>query len=61
MEACRRDQPHLLEQIIGDMPDKTNKEVAEFLNGVTDSMGNHALHICAMYGSCKLSRFFGLD
>ena len=36
------------------MNDKTNEEVAAFFNGVTDALGNHALHICAMYGSCKL-------
>lgn len=36
------------------MQDKSNEEVAEFFNGVTDALGNHALHICAMYGSCML-------
>ena len=35
------------------MEDKTNEQVAEFFNSVTDAMGNHALHICAMYGSCE--------
>lgn len=34
---------------------KSNEEVAEFFNGVTDPLGNHALHICATYGSCKSS------
>ncbi|KAL1993586.1 hypothetical protein VTN49DRAFT_2255 [Thermomyces lanuginosus] len=51
VEACRRDQPHLIEQVLNDMSDKTNEEVAEFFNGVKDALGNHALHICAMYGS----------
>ncbi|OJK02888.1 ankyrin repeat-containing protein ANK1 [Aspergillus brunneoviolaceus CBS 621.78] len=51
VEACRRDQPHLIEQVLEGMTDKSNEEVAEFFNGVTDSMGNHALHICASYGS----------
>ncbi|OGM48385.1 ankyrin repeat protein [Aspergillus bombycis] len=51
VEACRRDQPHLIEQVLDGMEGKSNEEVAEFLNGVTDSMGNHALHICASYGS----------
>lgn len=37
------------------MEDKTNEQVATFFNGVTDAMGNHALHICAMYGSCRSS------
>lgn len=52
MEACRRDQPHLIEQVLNDMEDKTNEQVAQFFNELTDSMGNHALHICAQYGSC---------
>jgi len=52
VEACRRDQSHLIEQVLGGMEDKTNEQVAQFFNGVTDSMGNHALHICAQYGSC---------
>lgn len=55
MEACRRDQPHLIEQVLNSMDDKTNEEVAKFFNEVTDALGNHALHICATYGSCTLS------
>ncbi|OJJ70639.1 hypothetical protein ASPBRDRAFT_44869 [Aspergillus brasiliensis CBS 101740] len=51
VEACRRDQPHLIEGVLERMEGKSNEEVAEFFNGVTDSMGNHALHICATYGS----------
>ncbi|KAL1955331.1 hypothetical protein VTO42DRAFT_8671 [Malbranchea cinnamomea] len=51
VEACRRDQPHLIEEVLQGMEDKSNEEVAEFFNGVTDSLGNHCLHICAMYGS----------
>ncbi|PGH20393.1 hypothetical protein AJ80_03538 [Polytolypa hystricis UAMH7299] len=51
VEGCRRDQVHLLEEVMHDMESKSNEEVAEFFNGVTDPMGNHALHICAMYGS----------
>ncbi|KAJ5818407.1 hypothetical protein N7474_003998 [Penicillium riverlandense] len=52
VEACRRDQPHLIEQVLNDMDSKSNEEVAEFFNGVTDALGNHALHICSLYGSC---------
>lgn len=55
VEACRRDQPHLIEQVLEGMGEKSNEEVAAFFNGVTDALGNHALHICAMYGSCTLS------
>ncbi|KAJ5385231.1 hypothetical protein N7517_003142 [Penicillium concentricum] len=51
VEACRRDQPHLIEQVLNDMEEKSNEQVAQFFNEVTDSMGNHALHICAQYGS----------
>lgn len=52
VEACRRDQTDLIEQILNSMSEKTNEEVAEFFNSVTDALGNHALHICALYGSC---------
>ncbi|KAL4896583.1 hypothetical protein BDV59DRAFT_109317 [Aspergillus ambiguus] len=55
VEACRRDQPHLVEQVLESFGDDSNEKVAEFFNGVTDSMGNHALHICAQYGSCRSS------
>ncbi|CAP91365.1 hypothetical protein E8E15_006297 [Penicillium rubens] len=51
VEACRRDQPHLIEQVLNEMEEKTNEQVAQFFNEVTDSMGNHALHVCAQYGS----------
>ncbi|KAJ5748138.1 uncharacterized protein N7511_009834 [Penicillium nucicola] len=51
VEACRRDQPHLIEQVLHDMEEQSNEQVAAFFNGVTDTMGNHALHICAQYGS----------
>jgi hypothetical protein len=53
VEACRRDQPHLIEDVLTAMPEKSNQEIAAFFNGVKDAMGNYALHICAMYGSCK--------
>ncbi|KAL3477912.1 hypothetical protein BJX99DRAFT_120634 [Aspergillus californicus] len=51
VEACRRDQPHLLEQVMETFEGKSNEEVAAFFNSITDSMGNYALHICAQYGS----------
>lgn len=53
VEACRRDQPHLIEQVLADMESQTNEQVAQFFNEVADSMGNYALHICAQYGSCE--------
>ncbi|KAH8692754.1 ankyrin repeat protein [Talaromyces proteolyticus] len=51
VEACRRDQQHLIEQVLDGMAEKTNEEVAEFFNSVKDALGNYALHICATYGS----------
>ncbi|KAL5048018.1 hypothetical protein BDW71DRAFT_178641 [Aspergillus fruticulosus] len=51
VEACRRDQPHLIEQVLDSLGGKSNEEVAEVFNNVTDAMGNYALHICAQYGS----------
>ncbi|EER26405.1 hypothetical protein D8B26_003220 [Coccidioides posadasii str. Silveira] len=52
VEACRRDQPHLLKEVVNDnFAKKPKEEIAAFFNDVTDSMGNYALHICAMYGS----------
>ncbi|KAI1906430.1 hypothetical protein LOZ53_005395 [Ophidiomyces ophidiicola] len=52
VEACRRDQPHLLEEVVKDNLENQSKEdIAKFFNEVTDSMGNYALHVCAMYGS----------
>lgn len=52
VEACRRDHSHLLEQVVEEnFAGNSKEEIADFFNGVTDSMGNYALHICAMYGS----------
>jgi hypothetical protein len=40
------------------MEEKSNEEVAQFFNSVTDPLGNYALHICAIYGSCTwIDRF----
>lgn len=58
VEACRRDQPHLIEQVLEGMGEKSNEEVAAFFNSVTDALGNHALHICAMYGSCTFPSLY---
>ncbi|KAI5814716.1 ankyrin repeat-containing domain protein [Pyronema omphalodes] len=45
LEACRRDNTDLLEQIL-----KENTS-AEFLNDSRDALGNTALHVAAQYGS----------
>ncbi|OAX81340.1 hypothetical protein ACJ72_04325 [Emergomyces africanus] len=51
--ACREDNTDALEEVLTELENakKTNAEIAEFFNGVTDPLGNHALHICAMHGS----------
>lgn len=51
LEACRRDNTELLQEVLDGMSSKSKEQVAEFLNNLTDSMGNYLLHICAQYGS----------
>ncbi|KKZ60521.1 hypothetical protein EMCG_04799 [[Emmonsia] crescens] len=57
--ACREDNTEALEEVLTEMENakKTNAEIAEFFNGVTDPLGNHALHICAMHGSYHAADF----
>ncbi|EEH39837.1 hypothetical protein PAAG_02026 [Paracoccidioides lutzii Pb01] len=57
--ACREDNVEALEEVLTDMENakKTNTEIAEFFNAVTDPLGNHALHICAMHGSYHAADF----
>lgn len=53
LEACRRDNVDLFNEVLAATSKNTSKEkVAEFFNSVTDTMGNHLLHVCASYGSC---------
>ncbi|KAK2734694.1 hypothetical protein FQN55_002557 [Onygenales sp. PD_40] len=57
--ACRDDNPDILEEVLTEMEQakKSNEEIAKFFNGVTDPLGNHALHICAMHGSYHAADF----
>ncbi|PGH30853.1 hypothetical protein GX50_06397 [[Emmonsia] crescens] len=57
--ACREDNTEALDEVLTEMENakKTNAEIAEFFNGVTDPLGNHALHICAMHGSYHAADF----
>lgn len=58
LEACRRDNVDLFNEVLEATSKGTSKEkVAEFFNSVTDTMGNHLLHVCASYGSCTRSSF----
>jgi hypothetical protein len=56
LESCRRDNVELFHDVLNDMKNKSKEEIAEFFNSVTDTMGNHLLHVCANYGSCKQTR-----
>ncbi|KAL2417976.1 hypothetical protein ABEF95_001155 [Exophiala dermatitidis] len=51
LEACRRDNLELFRQVLDEMKGKSNEEIAEFFNTVTDTLGNHLLHVCANYGA----------
>ncbi|EDN05141.1 ankyrin repeat protein [Histoplasma capsulatum] len=57
--ACREDNTDALEEVLTEMESgkKTNEEIAAFFNSVTDPLGNHALHICAMHGSYHAADF----
>ncbi len=35
------------------MKGRSKEDIAKFFNDVVDTMGNHLLHVCASYGSCK--------
>jgi len=54
LEACRRDNVELFNEVLGSMKNQSKEQVAEFFNSITDTMGNYLLHICASYGSCTL-------
>jgi len=51
LEACRRDNVELFHEVLNDMKNKSKDQIAEFFNTVTDTMGNHLLHVCASYGA----------
>lgn len=56
-EACRRNNTELLQEIITKIHTSSDKKsahakVAQFLNSVTDALGNHCLHLAASSGSC---------
>lgn len=52
MEACRRDNVELFQEVLSGMKSQPPEEIAEFFNNATDVMGNYLLHVCATYGSC---------
>jgi uncharacterized protein len=57
LEACRRDNTSLLEEVIRDTQ-KTNagskeENVAKLLNESKDGIGRNLLHVAAVCGSCE--------
>jgi len=52
VEACRRDNVELFQEVLTGMKGQPAKKIAEFFNNATDVMGNYLLHVCATYGSC---------
>ncbi|PGH18081.1 hypothetical protein AJ79_00708 [Helicocarpus griseus UAMH5409] len=57
--ACREDNTDALEEVLSELQEakKTNKEIADLFNSVTDPLGNYALHICALHGSYHAADF----
>lgn len=51
LEACRRDNLELFQEVLDGLKGKSKEEIAKFFNDVIDTMGNHLLHVCANYGS----------
>jgi len=56
LEACRRDNVELFEEVLDGLKGQRKEEIANFFNQTTDTMGNHLLHVCANYGACKPRR-----
>lgn len=58
LEACRRDNTELFQEVFTSMQSQPKDQVATFFNNTQDTMGNYLLHVCANYGSCA---FMNLD
>lgn len=56
MEACRRNNTSLLEEVLADLSaaggEKATEHVAKTLNEARDGVGNGVLHLAATNGSC---------
>jgi len=51
IEACRRDNLELFNEVKDGMKSQSKEQIAAFFNDTTDTMGNHLLHVCANYGA----------
>lgn len=58
LEACRRDNTELFQEVFETMQSQPKDQIAVFFNNTQDTMGNYLLHVCANYGSCG---FMNLD
>ncbi|KAF2136142.1 uncharacterized protein K452DRAFT_362724 [Aplosporella prunicola CBS 121167] len=58
MEACRRNNTSLLEEVLGELAaaggDKATEHVAKTLNEARDGIGNGVLHVAATNGSYEV-------
>ncbi|KAH0542880.1 hypothetical protein FGG08_002740 [Glutinoglossum americanum] len=64
LEACRRNNTELLQEVIDGFSDKTSgksskkysyeEQVADLLNNAVDGIGNNCLHLAAAYGSYEV-------
>ena len=52
LEACRRDNVELFQEVFVNMQSQPNDQIAMFFNNTQDTMGNYLLHVCANYGAC---------
>ena len=50
VEACRRNNVDLLQEIISNC--KNDDEISDLLNKTTSVMGNHLYHEAALQGNC---------
>lgn len=58
IEACRRDNVALLEEVMNAQTSHLAK--ADLINNTKDGIGNHCLHIAVSYGSCKSRLYEGM-
>lgn len=56
IEACRRNNVDLLNEIISNC--KNDDEISDLLNNTTTVMGNHLYHEAALQGNCTSPPLF---
>ena len=63
LEACRRNNTDLLQEVIDNFHKKSPKtaeaELADLLNTARDGIGQGVLHVAAANGNCIILPYFG--